>query len=440
MTFGRLLREPITARAWRELLYSLLSLPLAFLGLAAVVLTLMLGVLSAGLLAMPLLALTLGLDRAFGGLHRRLAGALLHLDIPTPPRPRRHPGLSGLLGHHLGDSAAWRTVGYLALRVPLGILEFVFGFAWWAYGVMFVLYPLLWKLEPSRGLDAHGVQHSFGLQVNGFYFDSWPRALAVVAVGLLLMLSAPWAARAPLAADRRLMLWLLGPSRTSLRLLQLTETREHVINEAAATLRQIERDLHDGAQARLVALGMRLGRAESRLAKGDADKAQKLLRESRQETKEIIQELRELVRGIHPPALDSGLTPALTTLAARSMIPTTVDVELAERPPAAIETMLYFAAAELLANAAKYSNAERISVSVLRHGETIRLTVTDNGTGGAHLNSGGTGLRGLAERVYAADGLLAVDSPPGGPTTVTVDLPGRLWPHDAPLPTSQLRG
>ncbi|MDH6124579.1 sensor histidine kinase [Kitasatospora sp. GP82] len=418
---GRFLREPFTARAWRELLYSLLSLPLALLGLVAVVLTILFG-----LLITPLLALLLSLDRSFGVLHRRLSRRLLRLEIATPPRPPRSPGLSGLLGYHLGDSAAWRSVAYLALRGLLGPVQFVLGFAWWTYGVLFLAYPVLWKLEPLRKTDSHGVRHTFGFEVNGFYFDTWPRALAVSAVGVLLLLLAPWLARGPLALDRLLLPRLLGPSRTALRLAQLVETREHAINEAAATLRRIERDLHDGAQARLVALGMRLGRAESRLAKGDAVKAQELLKESRAETKEIIQELRELVRGIHPPALDSGLGPALSTLAARSAIPATVRVESAERPPASVETMLYFAAAELLANAGKHSGAERIAISVLGHGDGLRLLVTDDGRGGARLDGTGSGLRGLAERVRTADGIVTVDSPPGGPTTVTVDLPGRL--------------
>ncbi|GAA2138349.1 sensor histidine kinase [Kitasatospora kazusensis] len=429
MTIGQVLREPLTARAWRELLYSFLSLPLAVLGLASVVLTMVLGLLSAGLLIMPLLALTLGLDRAFGGLHRRLSRTLLGLDITTPARPPRSPGLSGFMGYHLGDSAAWRTVGYLALRAPLGLLEFVFGFAWWGYSVLFAFYPVLWKLGPSHEVDTHGVQHTFGLQLNGYYLDTWPRALALSGVGVLLLLAAPWVARVPIALDRVLLPWLLGPSRTSLRLTQLVETREHVINEAAATLRRIERDLHDGAQARLVALGMRLGRAESRLAKGDTSKAQVLLQESRQETKEIIQELRELVRGIHPPALDAGLAPALTTLAARSVIPVTVHVDLDQRPPAAVETMLYFAAAELLANAGKHSGASQIAVTVLDFGSGLRLMVADDGDGGARVDGAGSGLRGLLERVRAADGALTVDSPPGGPTAVVIDLPGRVEPH-----------
>lgn len=148
-------------------------------------------------------------------------------------------------------------------------------------------------------------------------------------------MASPWPTRLPLLADRYLMPRLLGPTAASLRLAQLTETRAHAINEAAATLRRIERDLHDGAQARLVALGMRLGRAERQLTLGNVEQSQSLIRQSRQETKEIIAELRELVSGIHPPALDAGLGPALSTLAARSAIPTRVHLDLPERlrPP-----------------------------------------------------------------------------------------------------------
>ena len=199
------------------------------------------------------------------------------------------------------------------------------------YGVLFTVYPAEWRIE-----DAVAHHHGeIGLRIDGFSADTWPRALVVTLVGLLLLIAWPWVQRAPLALDRWLMPQLLGPSETSLRLAQLTETREHAVNEAAATLRRIERDLHDGAQARLIALGMRLGRAETRLGRGDPDAALALVLESREEAREIVQELRELVRGIHPPALDSGLEPALATLAARSPLPTTVRVELDRRPPAA---------------------------------------------------------------------------------------------------------
>lgn len=417
------MREHLTARSWRERCYSLLSLPLAALGLVAVVLTAIVGLLSAGLLFIPVLALTLRGDRAMGALYRLLARTLLRLEIASPPNPPRAPGLSGLMGQQLGDPAAWRVCLYLLIRIPLGVVQFVLGFLWWGYGLLFLCYPLLWKVEPLHGVDSAGAKHSFGIEISGYYFDTWPRALLVVVAGALVLVASPWPTRLPLLADRYLMPRLLGPTAASLRLAQLTETRAHAINEAAATLRRIERDLHDGAQARLVALGMRLGRAERQLTQGNLERSRSLIQQSRQEIKEIIAELRELVSGIHPPALDAGLGPALSTLAARSAIPTQVHLDLPERPPAAVETMLYFAAAELLANAGKHSEAKSVTVSVRSDKGRLHLLVADNGRGGVRLDGSGSGLRGLAERVRTADGVLTAISPVGGPTTISIELP-----------------
>ncbi|WP_329581485.1 sensor domain-containing protein [Kitasatospora sp. NBC_01250] len=424
MTPGALIREQLTARSWRERCYSLLSLPLAALGLAAVLVTAIVGILSAGLLFLPVLALTLRADRALGALHRLLARALLRLEIAAPPLPPRAPGLSGLLGQQLGDPAAWRVCLYLLIRLPLGVAQFTLGFLWWAYGLLFLCYPVLWKVEPLHRTDAAGVRHSYGAEFAGWYADTWPRALLVMAFGALVLTASPWPGRLPLLVDRWLMPRLLGPSAAALRLAQLTETRAHAIIEAATTLRRIERDLHDGAQARLVALGMRLGRAERQLALGNTGQTQALLRQSRQEAKEIIAELRELVSGIHPPALDAGLGPALSTLAARSAIPAQVHLDLPRRPSAAVETMLYFAAAELLANAGKHSGATSVTVSVGSADGGLRLRVTDNGRGGVRLDGTGSGLRGLAERVRTADGVLTSSSPAGGPTVISIQLPG----------------
>jgi signal transduction histidine kinase len=220
-----------------------------------------------------------------------------------------------------------------------------------------------------------------------------------------------------------------------MRIRELEQTRSHAINEAAATLRQIERDLHDGAQARLVALGMQLGRAERQLERGNSDAGMALLRESRSEARAIVQDLRDLVRGIHPPALDGGLEPALTTLAAKTPIPTSVRVSLPIRLPAAAETILYFAAAELLTNAAKHSGAGSIAITVIGDARAdVQLIVTDDGRGGARLNGAGSGLRGLAERIRTMDGELSLTSPIGGPTTVTVRLPAEPGPDPVPTP------
>ena len=409
------LREPFAARTWRELLYSLASLPLAVLGMVFVLLSVVLGMLSAGIVLFPLLPLFLTQIRGLAKLQRMLAQGLLGLRVDEPPRRPRGPGVLGFLTFQLADPSTWRAVGYCTLRFPLGLCEFLLGCAWWVFGVSLVLRPVLAPLDTA--LSAHP-----GPMVGDPAVAGW---FGVSALGLLALLAWPWVQRGPVAVDRWLMARLLGPSAISLRLAQLTETREHAVNEAAATLRRIERDLHDGAQARLIALGMRLGRAEARLGKGDTALALDLVRASREETKEIVQELRELVRTIHPPALDAGLEPALTTLASRSALPTTVRVELDRRPAASVETMLYFATAELLTNAAKHSGAGSVAVTLLGTGEGLRLLVTDDGRGGAELSGAGSGLRGLAERVRTVDGRMSVESPPGGPTTVQIEMGSR---------------
>lgn len=428
MIARRALREIVAARTWREVLYALLGIPLGGLAFAAVCATLLLAFASVGtvVILFPVLPFFLAADRAVAGVCRRTANALLRLDVAKPVRLSRGPGLVGLLIHHLADPVAWRAIGYLTLRLPLGLMQFALGVLPWLYALLFLTYPLLWRLDPQHGTDRRHVHHSFGIQIGNYYFDTWPRALMVVAAGVLVLLAAPWITRGSLLVDRWLLPRLLGPSASSLRIRELEETRATAINEAAATLRRIERDLHDGVQARLVALGMQLGRAESRLKAQDYDRATHLVSAARQDAKETISELRELVRGIHPPALDSGLEPALRTLAARSPIPTSVRVELPRRPAASVETMLYFSAAELLTNAGKHSAAGSVALTLLSDGERTRLIATDDGKGGARLDGDGTGLRGLAERVRTVDGHLDVDSPPGGPTTITIEVPDRF--------------
>ncbi|MGF7239528.1 MAG: sensor histidine kinase [Frankia sp.] len=423
MALGRAPRKAMLARARREFLYALVSLPLAGLGLGAVFVTSMLALLSAIVVIGPLLPLALAVDRGLGRLFRAVGRRLLGIQVAAPIRPRRQRGVAGFIAYHWADPVAWRAVGYFALRVPLGFLQFMLGVVPWGYGVFFLAYPVLRIFEPAHTTAAHGARHSGGLQIGQFYLDTWPRALGLSCAGLVLLLAAPWITHAVLLPDRWLLPKLLGPSGSSRRIQELEETRSHVINEAALTLRRVERDLHDGAQARLVALGMRLGRAETRLDRGETAQAQALIRDSREEIKGIIVDLRELVRGIHPPALDAGLEAALGTLVARAAIPTIVRVSLPARPSTPVETMLYFAAAELVTNAGKHSRATAASIGVVTDGATVRLTVTDDGLGGATLNGAGTGLRGLAERVRTVDGSFDVSSPPGGPTTVTIDVP-----------------
>jgi signal transduction histidine kinase len=203
---------------------------------------------------------------------------------------------------------------------------------------------------------------------------------------------------------------------------ELQDRRARAVDESAARLRRIERDLHDGAQVRLAALAMTLGEIKENLAQAGDDRTLALARAAHQNAKDTLTELRDLARGIHPPVLDRGLGPALGILAATSALPVTVTADRAMRPSPAIEAMAYFCAAELLANAAKHSGAGQVAVGLREQGHGLLMSVTDDGPGGARLVPGG-GLAGLLERVQTVDGRLEVHSPPGGPTTVTIELP-----------------
>jgi signal transduction histidine kinase len=206
-----------------------------------------------------------------------------------------------------------------------------------------------------------------------------------------------------------------------------------VVDDTAARLRRIERDLHDGPQAQMVAVAMKLGLARDKLAGAstgaapaslDVARALQLVEAAHTGAKEAIVELRELARGIHPSVLDHGLGTALGTLTARSGVPIELVTDLPDRPSAAIETIAYFCAAELITNVAKHSGARRATLEVVNGAGRLRVRVSDDGCGGARVEASG-GLAGLAERVRTVDGHLQVDSPPRGPTVVTVELPSR---------------
>jgi len=308
--------------------------------------------------------------------------------------------------------------------VPLGILEGYGPFCWVA-GIVAISYPLWWGLfrnhPPGVTLSPVPVITPLGT----FQVSTFAGTFAALAAGVAMLLSAPWLARGASTLDRAVMRRLLGPGRVQ----QLLATRTRAVDDAAATLRRLERDLHDGAQIRLATVAMNLGMATEKLGSTgtppDLDQARDLVDTAHRGAKEALTDLRNLIRGIHPPVLDSGLGDALATLAAGSPIPTTLTVDLPTRPTPAIETIAYFCASELLANAAKHSDARHIAMSLRQRGETVRLEVRDDGVGGAVLFTTGTGLAGLADRVSTVDGRIDVSSPPGGPTRVTVELPLR---------------
>jgi signal transduction histidine kinase len=242
----------------------------------------------------------------------------------------------------------------------------------------------------------------WALTGHGYYWPIWP----ILAMGVFLAVRA--------AA-------VFGQRGSRERIEVLEETRAGAVEQQESELEQIERDLHDGAQARLVALGMSLGMAEQKLD-SDPEAAKELLAEARQGTREALEELRSLARGIHPPVLaDRGLGPAISALAGRTPMEVHVDVELPQRPPRAVETAAYFVAAEALANAGKHGRATSVDVSVRENGGELTVEVVDDGVGGA--DPAGSGVRGLARRVEALDGRLEVASPPGGPTTIRAVMP-----------------
>jgi signal transduction histidine kinase len=436
------LRAPLTRRSWAEAAYLTVGVPLTMAGFLLILMTAVFGAMLCTSLAgvaagLALLTATTVAGRGLAAVHRRLAAALPGWPPPLPGPAPFVPG-RGLLGRvdaRLRDGPGWRGACYVLLRLPLALASLYAVASCWVGGLYFLTYPAWWGIAQA----VTGRRHvppaiSNPLPAGGMRIASWSDALAIPVLGVVLLLAAPWAVRAVVLADRWLIRRLLTGRPLSERVRELQASRAQAVDDTAALLRRVERDLHDGAQARLVAVAMQLGLAREKLAAdgpdgdaGDADpdrldRARELIDAAHRGAKEALTELRDLARGIHPPALDHGLAEALATLAARSAVPATLTADVPVRPTPAIETIAYFCAAELLANVAKHSGADRAAIGVTADGAALRLSVTDDGAGGAVLRPGG-GLAGLAQRVAVVDGTLAVSSPDGGPTVVTVDLP-----------------
>jgi signal transduction histidine kinase len=378
-------------------------------------------------LGVVLIAASVRGSRWIGGLHRSLARTLLAESIDEPEPFAARPGFFGWLQTALRDRTGWRAMAYTVVKMPLSVFGVYFAFSVWVDAFFCLTYPVLGGRAAAPrefGVFVDLLNPGFlSVGSSGFF-----HGLFVVITGVILFFLAPWTMRVVVAIDRRLMRMLLAPDPLTARVRSLEHARAQTIDASAATLRRIERDLHDGTQAQLVALAMRLGQAKEKLAVDDVDldQVRRLVDHAHRGAKEAIVELRDLARGIHPPALDTGLEGALSTLAARSTVPTVLAVQLDGRPTPAIEAIAYFCVAELLANVAQHAQASRASVSCTTHGSWLRVVVRDDGRGGARTSSIGSassGLTGLIERVHSVDGHLAITSPTGGPTVVTVDLP-----------------
>ncbi|MFF9407286.1 sensor histidine kinase [Streptomyces anandii] len=361
---------------WKEITHLLANLPMSLIGFVYVVTVLTTGAgLTVTVVGLPLLAAGLTGSRQLGRLERARVRSLLGTSIeePSPLPLTRTKGPLNRLWLMLKDPVAWRAALHGLIRLPWGVLTFAVTLT-----SLFVLWPVL-----------------------------------------------PYLARGMANVDRAMARALLSPSdELERRIAELESDRGVVVDTAAADLRRIERDLHDGAQARLVNLAMGLGLAKEKLLE-DPDSAAAMVEEAHGEVKLALQELRDLARGIHPAVLtDRGLDAALSSVASRCTVPVKVTADLDARPAAAIEGIAYFTVSELLQNISKHSGARSASVDVWRSEDRLLIQVWDDGRGGARLD-GGTGMRGLADRLDAVDGLFVVESPAGGPTTVTAELPWR---------------
>jgi signal transduction histidine kinase len=306
------------------------------------------------------------------------------------------------------------------LLFPLGLVWFVITSLLWSVAIVLLTAPL-WFWVPSGG-PRPGFDNGENARL---LIDTVPEALVAGVAGAFLCVVAAWAVRAMATIHGSVAQALLGPSEQQLqaRVAALEASRDRAVDSAEAERRRIERDLHDGAQQRLVALAMDLGMARAKL-ETDPAAATALVGEAHEEAKRALAELRDLARGIHPAVLaDRGLDAAISALAARSPVPVGVEVEAdTGRLPGPVESAAYFVVAEALTNAAKHARAAEIGVRIARHRDLLIVEVIDDGAGGAD-PARGSGLRGLADRVAAVDGHLTITSPPGGPTVVRAELP-----------------
>ncbi|MEU4143977.1 sensor histidine kinase [Streptomyces parvulus] len=397
--------------AVRGLAVALIALPGSVLGFCLTLVSVALVPIGVGIVTTPWVLTGV---RAFADWRRLLAARWGGVRIrrhyrPLPADANPWARTFGMLR----DPATWRDFLWLPVDMTAGFVTALLAFA-------LALYPLegfaiaagLWRVLPE------GYWYGFVRvtdQTSAFY---------AAGLGAVLLAVALWLTPRLLHAHFRLTGAVLGSGRGELaeRVKVLTETRRDAVDTSAAELRRIERDLHDGAQARLVAMGMDLGTIESLLEK-DPAKARHLLAQARASSAEALTELRELVRGIHPPVLaERGLGDAVRALALRLPVASEVNVDLPGRAEAPVEAAAYFAVSEVLTNAVKHSGADRLWIDLHRADGRLRVTVTDNGRGGAVIGAG-SGLAGVERRLGTFDGVLAVSSPAGGPTMVTMEIP-----------------
>ncbi|MER5421806.1 sensor histidine kinase [Streptosporangium roseum] len=398
------IRAHWSAPTWLRTSHVVTGLPISLLALAVIAVLTAASVLLVWTVVVPLIALLL-LFRSvplFTRLQRARFLAFLNVDIPPSPRRPGERNPLKLLLREARTRSTWRQLAYHLLAPVINGIGFLMVIGAWAGSLIAVEFAVRgWVLEEST-------------------------IIAVAALlATVLLVAGPWVARGVTALDVIAAEALLGPSLSD-RLVQrvetLQESRAEVVDAADAERRRLERDLHDGAQQRLVSLAMNLGMARATLTDVPEPARQAIVR-AHEEAKQALKELRDLVRGLHPAVLnDQGLDAALSGIAARAPFPVRLRVDVPERASPTIEAIAFFVVSEALTNVSKHARASGAEVTVRRADGRLHLVITDDGRGGARLG-GGTGLRGLAQRAGSVDGTLDVDSPPGGPTTIRVELP-----------------
>lgn len=359
--------------AIRTIAFMIVSFPLRIVQFVMLVVGATVGIATAIVwVGIPILVATTALSRWFADVERRWVRKMLDTPVPDAVRLPTEGNVLRRWRVWLTDPQTWRDFAYLMLIFPFGIIEFAFGIA------SAILFPLAFWVAPWAG---------------------WMHGQTAVS-----LLGPPRAERLAAKAEH------------------LQASRARGVDAAEAERRRIERDLHDGAQQRLVAVAMSLGRAKTKLGR-DPQALADLIDEAHSDAKLAVSELRDLARGIYPAVLsDRGLDAALSAVAAKSPIHVHVTVDVDPRPPAAVETTAYFIVGETLTNVAKHSGASEAGVRVWRDGDAVVVEVTDNGHGGAEVRPGG-GMAGLADRAATIDGVMTVVSPVGGPTVIRADLP-----------------
>ena len=412
----------VHARVWKESAYLLLDLGVG-IALFTIVITML--SLSAGLMVtligLPLLAATVAGGRFIAAAERVRVRALLDTDLPEFAPIRWATGWWPRMQQAFGDRPGWQGLLYGVLMLPWGVLTFTVVVVAWSVAWSVLTVPLWgWIVDPPPAFTINGVRyHVHGASLVG-------AGVVTFVVGSLLVAALPRMVHALARADAALVKGLLSPNGEQLLALRVSEletSREASVESSAGELRRIERDLHDGAQQRLVSLAMNLGMARERLKDSDDERAKEMVSAAHDDAKQAIAELRDLVRGIHPAVLtDRGLDAAVSALIARCPVPVTLHTDLPRRLGPAIEAAAYFVVAEALTNIAKHSQATAATIRMTEANGQLTLEIHDDGIGGATVGGAG-GLHGLEERVRAVEGRVRIASPVGGPTVVLVELP-----------------